>query len=96
MSKHRLAVFAAAAFSVLSGCTFGGGDDERSSRLDAAESARDCLTRKGFRLNANVPWWVNYPHSADAVELPSGKVSHYLAEMGSFTITVMLISFETE
>jgi len=39
---------------------------------------------------------VNYPHSADAVELPSGKVSHYLAEMGSFTITVMLISFETE
>ena len=76
----------------LSGCTHSG----ESSSLDPVASAKSCLTQKGLRLNANVPWWMNYPSTADAVELPSGKVSHYLAEMGSFTITVMLISFETE
>jgi hypothetical protein len=83
------------AATTCSGCTLSG-SEEGSSRLDAVESARDCLSRRGFRLNANVPWWANYPHTADAVELPSGKVSHYRAEMGSFTITVMVISFETE
>jgi hypothetical protein len=38
---------------------------------------------------------MNSPASQD-VELPPDKLTHYQAEMGAFTVTVMLIPFATE